>query len=111
MRLIHVAGYYSQFAGSFVPLLRAALGEGLERGLRPEAVFPEAPADRRWVAQLDAARIPSRFIPFGGLSDVLAEDDGPAIVHVHFTQFQLEAARAARPRPDIKAFWHIHTKL
>jgi glycosyltransferase involved in cell wall biosynthesis len=110
MRLIHVAGYHSQFAGSFVPLLRAALREGLERGLRAEAVFPEVLRDRRWARELESDGIPCRFIPFGGLDDVL-DGGGPAILHVHFSQFQLEAARAARRNRDVTLFWHVHTKL
>lgn len=111
MRLLHVSNYHSQFGGSFIPLLRAALGEGIERGLRAEAVFLEGPEQRGWVGELTAAGIPCRFVPFGGLQDLVAEDPGPTILHVHFSVLAIEAARVARRRPNVSAFWHVHTKV
>lgn len=111
MRLIHASNYHSSFGGSFVPLVRAALLEGLERGMRVEAVFLEGPESRYWVRDLEAAGIPCRFIPFGGMDALLAEDPGPTILHVHFSLLAIEAARAARRHPNVTAYWHVHTKI
>lgn len=111
MRLLHVSNYHSPYGGSFVPMLRAALRLGLERGLRAEAVFLEGPAQRPWLAELEADGIPVRFVPLGGLGDLLAEDPGPTILHVHFSVFGIEAARAARRHPETTLYWHVHTTL
>lgn len=112
MRLLHVSNYHSPYPGSFIPMLRAALRLGLERGLRPEAVFLEGAEERPWVADLEADGIPVRFVRAGELARVLEDGDGePAILHVHFALLQLEAARAAREHPGTRLFWHVHTTV
>jgi glycosyltransferase involved in cell wall biosynthesis len=111
VRLLHVSNYHSEFGGSFVPLLRAALGEGLARGMRSEAVFLDVAEGRGWVRELEDAGIACRFVPFGGIEPLLAEYDGPTILHVHFSLLAIEAARAARRHPNVKHYWHVHTKV
>ena len=111
MRLLHASNYHSPYPGSFIPMLRAALRLGLERGLRAEAVFEEGARGRDWLDAIAADGIPVRLVPHGGLAELLAEDDGPTILHVHFSALQIEAARAARRRPGTWCWWHVHTVL
>jgi glycosyltransferase involved in cell wall biosynthesis len=111
VRLIHASNYHSPYPGSFIPMLRAALRLGLERGLRAEAVFEEGARGRDWLDAIAADEIPVRLVPHGGLAALLAEDDGPAILHVHFSALQIEAARAARRRERTWCWWHVHTVL
>jgi glycosyltransferase involved in cell wall biosynthesis len=111
VRLVHASNYQSPYPGSFIPMLRAALRLGLERGLRTEAVFEEHARGRPWLEEIEADGVPVRLVRHGELRSLLAEDDGPAILHVHFSALQIEAARAARGRADTWVYWHIHTPL
>ncbi|HEX2125396.1 MAG TPA: glycosyltransferase [Thermoleophilaceae bacterium] len=111
MRLIHASDYASPYPGSFIPMVRAALRLGLERGLRAEAVLIDRAEGRPWVEDLRGDGIPVRFVPHGGLAGLLDEDDGPTILHVHFSGLQIEAARAARARRHTRLWWHVHTPL
>lgn len=111
MRLIQATNYQSVYPGSFVPMLRAALRLAKERGHKAEAVFEERARGRAWLEDIEADGIPVRLIPHGGIAELLAEDDQPTILHVHFSALQIEAARAARSRPDTWCWWHVHTVL
>jgi glycosyltransferase involved in cell wall biosynthesis len=118
MRVIQAADYGPPFPGSFVPMLRAVLGATRESGWAPVAVLPERARDHDWVARLraDGFRVEiapgverSELRPF--LEAIVAEDDGPTIVHSHFTAFDLAATAAVRRRPRAAAYWHLHTVL
>lgn len=111
MRLIHATDYASVYPGSFVPMLRAVLRRGLGRGLRAEAVFLEGTEKREWTGDLRDDGIAVRFVPHGGLAGLLDESDEPAILHVHFSALQIEAARAVRGRDRTHLWWHVHTPL
>ena len=102
MRLLHVSNFHSPYGGSFVPMVRAALRLGLERGLRAEAVFLDDARGRPWLDEIEADGIPVRLIREGGLAELLAEDDGAAILHAHFSLLQIESARVARARPGTR---------
>ena len=112
MRVIHLARYAGPYPGSFVAMLRAAAAACDRRGWRTEAVFDPVAADRPWYADLARempVRVGERDAAF--VRSVLGEDDGPAILHTHFTGFDLAAAAAARRRPDTAVVWHLHTRL
>ncbi|HEX8646274.1 MAG TPA: glycosyltransferase [Thermoleophilaceae bacterium] len=111
MRLIHASDYHSPYPGSFIPMVRAALRLGLERGLRAEAVFLEGAEERPWIDDLRGDGIPVRFVPHGGLGELLGQDGEPTILHVHFSRLQIEAARAVRARKRTWLWWHVHTPL
>src|SRR4051812_19411519 len=118
MRVIHLARYAGPYPGSFISMLRAAATECERRGWRSEAVFDPVAADRPWYAEL-ARELPVRVSPEGAdraaltafVRSLLAEDDGPTVVHTHFSGFDLPAAAAARRRPRTAVVWHLHTRL
>ena len=45
------------------------------------------------------------------LRRLLAERPGHAILHTHFSLYDMPAALAALGRPDVKVLWHVHTFL
>jgi glycosyltransferase involved in cell wall biosynthesis len=118
MRVIQAADYGPPFPGSFVPMLRAVLGATRERGWQPVALLPERARDHDWVAGLREQGFRVEIAPGVERGDlgpflerVVAEDDGPTVVHTHFTAFDLAAAAAVRRRPRATAYWHLHTVL
>jgi glycosyltransferase involved in cell wall biosynthesis len=115
MRVIHVADYEAPYAGSFVPMLRAVTAAVRERGGTVETAFTPSARDRPWLAELEADAVPVSFAPKGDrrdrvrfLADLAGSSGEPAIIHTHFTGFDLPAVRVARGRPDTPVFWHVH---
>jgi glycosyltransferase involved in cell wall biosynthesis len=117
MRLIHAADYGGPYPGSFIPMLRAVLGLGRERGMDVAAVFSEVARDRPWVAELEADGIPVHFMAVSSRRDVragleaLLGDGGPCVLHTHFSSFDLPAAALGRSRPDTTVLWHMLSPL
>ena len=80
-------------------------------------MFPEQAAEREWVEELRAVGAAVHFESGSRrrLTDWLGEhldaDREPTVLHTHFTVYDIPAALAARRRPDVHAFWHIHTVL
>src|SRR3954468_16294481 len=112
MRVIHLARYAGPYPGSFIAMLRAAASACERRGWRMEAVFDPVAEDRAWYGELGRemrVRVGSRDAAF--VRSVLDEDDGPTILHTHFTGFDLAAVDAARGRPGTTVVWHLHTRL
>lgn len=111
MRLIHLAGYYGPYRGSFVPMLEAVAATAAARGWECELVFPEEIRERIWVAAL-AEKTTVRFLPATkrALGALLAERRAPTILHTHFTVFDVPAVLAARRRCDVTVFWHLHSR-
>src|SRR4051794_6566716 len=112
MRVIHLARYAGPYPGSFIAMLPAAASACEGRGWRTEAVFDPVAADRPWYAELSRempVRVGRRDADF--VRSMLDEEDGPAILHTHFTGFDLAAVRAARGRPGTTVVWHLHTRL
>jgi hypothetical protein len=114
MRVIHVADYGGPYAGSFVPMLRAVAATVRERGGTVEIAFTPVARDRPWLAELEADDVPVSFAPPGDRrtrARFLAElinDREPAVLHTHFTSFDLPAvsvARARAPSPPPRAAW------
>lgn len=116
MRLVHLAHYPAQYPGSFVPMLRAALGAASGRGWDVEAVLGSDSHGCGWVEELRAEGIPVRLVELDGrlrlrrdLAELLAEASGPTILHTHFTAFDVPAALAAVRRRDAGVVWHLHS--
>jgi len=116
-RLIHLAGYGGPYPGSFIPMLRAVMGAAARRGWECEAVFSPTSRERAWLAELEQDSIPYRFSPesasrrelTGWVADLLAEREGPAVLHTHFTRFDVAAALAGGNRDRTAVIWHVHT--
>ena len=118
MRMLQVTDYGSPFAGSFVPMLRAALDEAERRGWSAQAVLPERAREREWLADLGPHRERLLFAPPGSrtehgrwLAEVVDSEPGPTVLHSHFTVFNIPAVAVARRRPDVSVYWHVHTVL
>jgi glycosyltransferase involved in cell wall biosynthesis len=115
MRVIHVADYSGPHAGSFVPMLRAVTTAVRGRGGTVETAFSPAARDRPWLAELEADGVPFSFAPKGDrrgrarfLAALAGDRSEPAILHTHFTGFDLPAVSVARERPATPVFWHLH---
>ena len=118
VRVIHVADYGGPYAGSFVPMLRSVAAAVRERGGSVEAAFTPVARDRPWLAELESDAVPVSFAPAGDrrararfLDELAGGQDEPAIIHTHFTSFDLPAVTVARARPGTSVFWHVHTRL
>jgi glycosyltransferase involved in cell wall biosynthesis len=116
LRLVHLAGYGGPYAGSFIPMLRAVMRAAKARGWSCETVFGPAAHGRPWLEELREDGIPFRIAPSASRRDVsalvaslLAGSGEPAILHTHFTAFDVACARAARAREATAVFWHVHT--
>ena len=101
IRLVHLAGYGGPYPGSFIPMLRAVMGAAAPRlGVRDGVHAGLARARVAGRAREDG--IPYRFSPEGAsrreltawVADLLAEQDGPTVLHTHFTAFDVAAAVA-----------------
>jgi glycosyltransferase involved in cell wall biosynthesis len=116
MRLIHLADYGGTYPGSFIPMLRAVLDGGRKRGWEVEAVFSDVARDRGWLGELRREGFSCRLAPNGRRAlaqtvEQVAAVSGGAILHTHFTAFDLPAARAARRHRQTIAYWHLHSAL
>jgi glycosyltransferase involved in cell wall biosynthesis len=116
-------------------MLVAIASSALDRGWSAELIFSEDSTDRLWLAELERAEIPYRFIKVGRRSgagrwaswvgeeatacrlhtpltaqirEVLGECGGPTILHTHFSSFDVAAAHAARGNPRARVIWHRH---
>ena len=117
MRLVHLADYGGPYAGSFIPMVRAAMRAGRARGWSVEAAFTEVARGRAWLGELEDEGVPVRFAPAGSrrerrawLERLLDEQQGPVVLHTHFTAFDLPAVDAVRGRARAAVFWHIHSR-
>lgn len=118
MRLIQLAAHDVEQAGSFVPLVRAILTEAEARGWRADAVFPASAGERPWFRELESTGAAVHLVPASGratrarpLARLLAETNGPTLMHTHFTGFDLPALLAARGGRRAALIWHLHTVL
>jgi glycosyltransferase involved in cell wall biosynthesis len=97
-------------------MVQAVLDGGRRRGWAVQAVFSEVARDRAWLSELREAGLDCRLAPTGRrsldgpLKELLVTGE-PTILHTHFTAFDIAAASAARRRPEIIAYWHLHSAL
>lgn len=116
-RLLHLAAYASPQTGSFVPFVSSVLSAAQGRGWDAGAVFPAAAAGRDWIEELRGAALGvelasgSRRVLTRWLGERLGDGAEPTILHTHFTSYDVAAALAARRRPDVHVYWHVHTVL
>ncbi|HEX8075000.1 MAG TPA: glycosyltransferase family 4 protein [Thermoleophilaceae bacterium] len=118
MRVVHLANYGGPYAGSFIPMIAAAGRAAREAGWQVTIAFTQGARDRAWLRELAADDLEVVFAPPGGqgakagwIGELLGGRDEPAILHTHFTTFDLPALRAARGRRRTAVVWHVHTTL
>jgi glycosyltransferase involved in cell wall biosynthesis len=111
MHIVQLAGYGGPYAGAFVPMLTAVAAEGRARGHTIEAVFTPVARERPWLAELEAAGLPVSFADGYERADLrraIPATEGPALLHSHFTAFDVPALRVARTGGQA-VIWHVHT--
>jgi glycosyltransferase involved in cell wall biosynthesis len=99
-------------------MLRKVVDRAEERGWDAELVFTTEAEGRGWLRELidDGYRV--RLAPelrrrhlADWVSDLLAESEEPALLHTHFTGFDIPAVLASRRRPETDVVWHFHSGL
>jgi glycosyltransferase involved in cell wall biosynthesis len=134
-RLVHLADYGGAYSGSFIPMLLAVARSARETGWSVELIFSDLSRDQGWLADIEQARIPYRFLEVQrvrlsrwsswifaeathgywqglmtkAISALLKEAAGPTILHTHFAAFDVAAAHAARKAPHASVIWHGHS--
>lgn len=117
LQIVQAADFGGPYAGSFVPTLCALADAARAEGHTMRAIFTPVARERGWLGDLREAGVPVTFAAskrFGDLSRALADAvgaPGPAVLHTHFTAFDLPALRVARRRPSTRVVWHLHTRL
>jgi glycosyltransferase involved in cell wall biosynthesis len=114
-----LADYAAPYPGSFIPSMRALADELGGRGWEVQFGFPAPAAERLWLEQLRAEGRRVAIGPAGAgdaeLSDwiggLLEDAPGAAVLHTHFTAYELPALTAARGRAQTSVIWHVHTYL
>jgi glycosyltransferase involved in cell wall biosynthesis len=118
MRIVHLADYGGPYAGSFVPMLRAAVVEAAERGHASHVVFTPVAIDRPWLSELAStpavvgfARSTSGRDLRAAVRERLPSDGEAVILHSSFTAFDMPAIRVARRRPRAHVIWHVQSAI
>jgi len=113
--VLALCDYGGPYGGSFVPTLRATAAAASRRGLGFACGFTPISRERPWLAELEADGIEHRIAPTADREELrrwvgtwLGELPGRALIHTHFTGFELPALRAAGDAPVV---WHAHTHL
>lgn len=114
MKLVQLAHFGNAFAGSFIPMLRAVMNAGRERGYDVQAIFSDVGRDRQWVSDLEKDGLPYTFADVRSpeaIKQILGEPRAgePYILHSHFSGFDFASARFVRSDPRSIAFWHVHS--
>lgn len=117
-RVIQVFQFDNPNPGSFVPMVAAASRVAIAAGAEAEIVVGSGSAGFSWIEDLRAAGAAVRFAPDVGrdgmrrwLRDLIDESTAPAILHSHFTRYDIAAAAAAASIPRAKVIWHVHSAL
>jgi hypothetical protein len=118
MRLIQMADYRGPYAGSLVPMLRAACAVGMRAGWDVELLLSDVARGRAWLPAFEEDGVPVHFLPAGSRAEAQAAIAahveplrGPLILHSHFSSFDVPMARAAAGRPETWLWWHLHSHL
>src|SRR5581483_9017182 len=95
-----------------------ALADGADRrGWQFRALFAEVARERPWLDELRAAGVEFGFLPRdrdrarSELARQVPSLQRPAILHTHFSRFDVPAVLAARGSGDCKVVWHEHSDL
>ncbi len=114
-----MSDYWPPHAGSFVPFVKKTLALAIARGWETTAVFPDGAQGRSWFPEFAELGVDARISPPDANRRELAHWTGhllderpvPTVVHTHFTRYDVPAVLAARKRPGVIVFWHVHTVL
>ncbi len=121
-RVVQIAEFDRPHGGSFVPVLDGMLRRAAARGWRTEVVLPEPAGATEWAERLSehsrlrlapADVLGSRLSRGHWLGEQLRGDDGPTVLHTHFTSWDIAALKASKMRgvANTSVFWHVHSAL
>ncbi len=118
MRVIQLAGYDGPYGGSFISMLEAVGRAAAERGWEGELLLPSGARERDWAARLEHGPMRLTFTPDRRgteldrtVRDAVKRTPGPAVLHSHFSFYDMASARAARGRSGTAFVWHLHSRL
>lgn len=103
-------------------MLTAAAREAADRGCETTIWLASVARDRPWLRDLDGVaevrwleeaggRLASTHSTVQALQARLATQPGPAVLHTHFSTFDVPAALMRLRRRRIAVFWHEHSRL
>ncbi len=118
----HLAAYGGPYAGSFIPMLAAAAREAADRGYATTIWLPSVARERPWLPELEnvsevrwlegAGRDLASTLSMGRtLQAALATQSGLAVLHTHFSSFDVLAALLRLRGRRRAVFWHEHSRL
>jgi glycosyltransferase involved in cell wall biosynthesis len=117
MRVIQLAGYEGPYGGSFVPMMHAVADAVAARGWQPGLVLPETARGQEWSESLNHGRMALSFTPpergrglDRAVREIVGAGDGPAILHSHFSLYDVASAHVARRRRGGAFLWHLHSR-
>jgi glycosyltransferase involved in cell wall biosynthesis len=118
MRIVHLADYGGPYAGSFIPMLRAAVVEAADRGHVSHVVFTPVAIGRPWLSELASTAAVVGFARSTSGRDLRAAvrarlpPDGEAVIlHSSFTAFDMPAVRVAWRRRRAGVIWHVQSRI
>ena len=113
--LIQLVSFYGRERTSFVRAVEGIFAAAAETGWRRELALPREAAGAEWASEVQASGVAIHEAPeedidawVAGLAD---RAPGQVVLHSHFTDFDLAAARAAARNERAHAVWHFHTVL
>lgn len=118
----HLVDYGGPYAGSFISMLVATAREAADRGYETTIWLSSVARNRPWLPELDrvaevrwlegaVGRVASISSTVQALQSALATQPGLAVLHTHFSTFDVPAALMRLRRRRIAVFWHQHSKL
>ena len=116
MRVVQLAAFPGSHRTSFISMMAAISRAVADRGWSPEIFLPAEASDRAWVPDLVDAGAVVEFAPpdlRGTRHWVRSRLDPsePALLHTHFTGFDMPAFWSGLTRRSTKVVWHMHTVL
>jgi glycosyltransferase involved in cell wall biosynthesis len=120
--IVQIADFSSSYSGNFIAALRAGAKESESHGYRTVFVLPEAARSRPWIKDLEREtgsqlhflrREASTWRKALELARI-ARNENAAILHTHFTTFDLAAWMAKimlEPSKRIAVVWHAHSSF
>ncbi len=118
MHVIQCADYGGPYAGSFVPMLTSIAREAASRGNRNAVLLSDVAHEREWLSDLNGLA-DVRFIRGSGSRAAVVRPtmsafqsalggSAPAVIHTHFSTFDMPAALMRARRRRLAVFWHEH---
>ena len=120
--ILQAAHFRSSYAGNFIAMLKTVGRVGEAHGYRSVFLLPEEVRERSWYAPLAASGQAVRFLPsraslreYARAIVKIAVDEDAALVHTHFTTYDVAAWTASRllrlRGRKMGVVWHAHSEI